>query len=129
MTYTPPTIAMSAAFKTPRGAEIVLKIISERENIADHNFRSDCWDLVVSVNGQDRTLSPNRIDHPVHGPMLSMQEIGAPIPADALAAVDAVFAAYHARIDADFDARLAQDRRFASHNRLVRDMDRPDSNN
>lgn len=129
MTYTAPIIAMSAAFKTPRGAEIVVKIISERDNIADHNFRSPCWDLMVSINGEDRMLPPKRTEHPVHGPVLSMQEIAAPIPADALAAVDAVFAAYRARIDAEYAARDAQDRRFAMHDRLVRDMDRANSAN
>lgn len=91
-------------FTTSRGAAIKIEIVTERENLADRNFRVPCYDLRISINGRRMTWEPElRNDHAAaHGWIVTGQIGGVPIiplPEPDLVAVKAVFDDYRAGLD------------------------------
>ena len=117
-------------FTTARGSKIYFGLITERENLADHRFMSRCWDIDCKINDGMPEIWVSREDHPDYGPCLTMAggKI-VPIPADALAAVDAIWQEYTAGVDARHQASIAAETSPAVQlsNKLTADMDRPDS--
>jgi hypothetical protein len=39
-------------YHTPSGTEVTIQIVTETENLADHNFTNPCYELEVRLNGQ-----------------------------------------------------------------------------
>jgi hypothetical protein len=121
----------TVAFRTPKGTEISITLVTERGNIADHNFTEPCWALEYRVAG--KLTFGTRINHPQAGPAIELdmgtrwegkkaiaQSAVAPIPADKLAEVDALIAEFEAgvkaRVDAKVEAAIAEaeyDARYA----------------
>lgn len=103
-------MAKTATFTTARGANITITHVTERVETVSldghaHERTTRCNDLTFSVNG--KPVAGKRVVHPVEGvaveiAMGSRQEGGktivmsavAPVPADRLAEVDALFSAH-----------------------------------
>jgi hypothetical protein len=86
---------MQVSFKTAKGAQITIEIVTERANLADHTFTERCWELRAEVNGR-AVHFVERIEHPLAGAAVKLGDAIAPIPAETLGEVDTLFAAYNA---------------------------------
>ncbi|SKA31139.1 hypothetical protein [Consotaella salsifontis] len=122
----------SVSFTTPRGSEITISIITERELISDHNFTEACWELELRC-GAICTTSFERVEYGEHGPCLKFQAgsrqegkktiityAHSQIPADKLAEVDGLIAEYRAEVSRRLDASIETDRRMAKHDEFAR---------
>lgn len=132
----------TVSFQTPRGAIVEIRLVTQRENLADHTYTVDCWAIEYRLNGN--LTFGKRIDHAQAGAAIELdmgtrsegkkviaQSAVAQIPPDKVAEVDAIIAEYEAgaraRVDASIAAEMSEAVQFSR--RLSANMDRADSNN
>jgi len=53
--------------KTKSGKEIKLSIETKEESLIDHNFKIDCYNLVVEIEGMGKMNSPQLVDDKQYG--------------------------------------------------------------
>jgi hypothetical protein len=87
------------SFRTPKGNEIKVAIVTEEANLADHRVTNRIWDLAVSVNGRGLHWGGTKlIEDAKHGWLLKGY-IGRDViqvPAEHVDAIKALIAKYHA---------------------------------
>ena len=90
-------------FQSVTGKTIDIDIVTERVNLADHNFMHPCYDLEVRINGKGAfNGQPRLVDHQKHGVCITTGFGGAPIipvPAASLDAVKNVFDEYESELE------------------------------
>jgi hypothetical protein len=88
------------SFKTARGADVSLQIITERELDIDHNVKVPCHDLRITLNGRRYGCGVDLIEQHADGPHLKLYTDGIRIgvPAEHLAGVRELLDGYKAEV-------------------------------
>lgn len=113
----------NVSYQTASRHNIDLTIVTETPNLADHNVTNKCWDLVLTIDGDPQFGAIERLDHPEHGPCMKSRfgKVLVKIPADKVAAVDALIGEYKTELDARWNAaREIDDKYEADHAEVLR---------
>lgn len=87
------------SFKTPRGADVTLAVITERPADIDQSVKMDCYTLRTTINGEHHGCGWEIEMHPEHGMLLKPYIGGVPtiqVPASAANDVREFLTAYKA---------------------------------
>jgi hypothetical protein len=117
------------AYNTPNGTEVAIQIVTEQQNLADHNFTTPCFELEVRVNGelqhpmgiQDHESYPQGLIN-CGTTRINGQRRRLLVPMDETAR--AIWDEYHAEASRRLDQRLTADREYEEGRaRIERAMD------
>lgn len=97
------------SFKTPRGADVSIQIVTEREWDIDHTVKVPCYEMRTVVNGNWYGCGFDFVDHPEHGAVLIIGGIPLiQVPAAQAEEVRGFLAAYKAEVSRRVKADLAK---------------------